>query len=91
MKAAVFEKVKDPLKINNNYPDPTISNEKGQAILPKLRTRTQRIIHKPNQPEPTGSCPTRTAQHWVMGENRGRPRVLWNPDEPKSSTRNGPS
>ena len=33
MKAAVFEKVKEPLKVDENYPDPNISGELGQAII----------------------------------------------------------
>jgi D-arabinose 1-dehydrogenase-like Zn-dependent alcohol dehydrogenase len=33
MKAAVFEKVKEPLKVDNNYPDPNISGELGHAIV----------------------------------------------------------
>ena len=33
MKAAVFEKVKEPLKVDENYPNPNISGELGQAII----------------------------------------------------------
>ena len=33
MKAAVFEKVKEPLKLDDNYPDPNISGELSQAII----------------------------------------------------------
>jgi len=33
MKAAVFEKVKEPLNLDNNYPDPNISGELGHAII----------------------------------------------------------
>jgi len=33
MKAAVFEKVKEPLKLDDNYPDPNISGDMKQAII----------------------------------------------------------
>ncbi|MFX1501666.1 MAG: zinc-binding dehydrogenase [Promethearchaeota archaeon] len=33
MKAAVFESVKEPLKLDNNYPDPIISGEFGKTII----------------------------------------------------------
>ncbi len=33
MKAAVFEKVKTPMKIDENYPSPEISGKSGQVIL----------------------------------------------------------
>ncbi|MFW9989821.1 MAG: zinc-binding dehydrogenase [Candidatus Odinarchaeota archaeon] len=33
MKAAVFERVKEPLKIDNDYPDPTITGELSKAII----------------------------------------------------------
>ncbi|MFX0050064.1 MAG: alcohol dehydrogenase catalytic domain-containing protein, partial [Candidatus Hermodarchaeota archaeon] len=33
MKAAVFEKVKTPMKIDENYPSPDISGKSGQVIL----------------------------------------------------------
>jgi len=33
MRAAVFEKVKEPLKLDDNYPTPTILGELGQTII----------------------------------------------------------
>jgi 6-hydroxycyclohex-1-ene-1-carbonyl-CoA dehydrogenase len=33
MKAAVFEEVKQPLKIKDDYPDPTIGSETGQVLI----------------------------------------------------------
>ncbi|MHA2392770.1 MAG: zinc-binding dehydrogenase [Promethearchaeota archaeon] len=33
MRAAIFEKVKEPLKLDNNFPTPSISGELGQAVI----------------------------------------------------------